>query len=352
MRKRKIIIASFVVMLIGAISITLGMKTRDEIGLVIGEEEVLKEEFLDAMNSEKHAVIQYFHQKHGATVNEHFWSNNFDDEIPYQLLVDRAIVALTKTHAVYEIAKEKGNIASASYTNLLDRFELENKTREEKISKGEAVYGLAKFTLELYKEYEMSALEKIYMNDMDNEGMSISEEESKRYYEENKERMFVKNDDLEIEYIKVYYGISDMEEKEVAVLKEALEKVSEELHNGATIESIISQHETLAPFYEHLKISSAEFSAWGREIGDVLELAMGLESGEISSVIDQNNSLYLIHCMDRVRNDYVPYEEVEGNILKILHEKSYEELVFAKAKELPVQSDLDKLYVISKKHVE
>jgi len=42
----------------------LGMNRNDKLGLVIGQEEILKEEFLQAMSNEKYAVTQYFHNKY------------------------------------------------------------------------------------------------------------------------------------------------------------------------------------------------------------------------------------------------------------------------------------------------
>lgn len=343
--------ASMGIIFIGAISIMLGMNRSDKIGLTIGTEEILKEEFLEAMSNEKYAVTQYFHDKYGAEVDKDFWLKDFEGESPYEMLADRTVVALTAAYAVYEIAKEQGHLDTIGYKDLLERFELENKTRETKIKNAEPVYGLAQYTLDLYKEYEMDTLEKLYTNELNNEGMDISEEESKQYYENHKERLYVKNDDIELEFIRLYYGILDVEESEIKTYTDDLQSLYKEMSDTATIGELVNQYESLKPFYEQMKIESTEFSARGREIGDVLELAMELESGESTHVIDQNNSLYLIHCIDRVHHDFLTYDEVEDNILKVLREQNYDEIVAKRAEELSINNDSEKLYSFTKKQL-
>ncbi|MFJ7934606.1 hypothetical protein [Sporosarcina sp. NPDC096371] len=351
MNKRRIAVASVVVVFIGAVSIMLGMNRSDKLGLVIGQEEILQEEFLQAMSNEKYSVTQYFHNKYGAEVTKDFWLKDFEGESPYQMVADQTVDALTATQAVYEIAKDKGHLETMGYSDLLERYELENKTRETKISNGEPVYGLAQFTLDLYKEYEMNTLEKLYTNELDNEGMDISDEVGKQYYEENKEKLYVKNDDMEIEFIRAYYGILDVDESEIKALRDDLQSLSKEMSDVTTIGDLVDTYENLKPYYQHLTITSEEFSSRGREIGDVLELAMELESGEMTHVIDQNDSLYLIRSIDRVHHDYLAYEEVKDNILKVLREQKYEEIVAKRAEELSVSDDREKLYSFTKKHL-
>lgn len=351
MNKRRIVMASIVVVFIGAISIMLGMNRSDNLGLVIGKEEILKEEFLEAMSNEKYEVTQYFNKEYNAEVNKDFWLKDFEGEFPYQVLADRTIEALTSSYAVYEIAQEKGHLDTIGYNDLLDRFDLENKTRETKIKNGEPVYGLAQYTLDLYKEYEMNALEKLYTNDLSNEGMQISEEESKQYYEDNKERLYVKNDDIELEFIRIYHGILDVEESEIKVFTEDLESLYKEMSDTKTMGSLVDKYENLKPFYQKLDIASEELSSRGREIGDVLELAMELDNGESTQVINQNDSLYLIHCVDRVRHDFLTYDEVKDNILKVLREQKYADIVDKRAEELSVSDDFKKIYSFTKKQL-
>lgn len=350
-KNRKVVIPSVIVILVAAMLITLGMVGSNNLALTIEEEKVLEEEFLRAMSSEKYDVTQYFFRKYGAEVDGEFWVKEYGGESPYKMLTDSTLDSLALEHAVYEIAKEKGYLDTVGYSDLLKRFEMENKDRAEKVEKGEPVYGLAEFSLDLFLEYEANALEKLYTNDLVNEGMNISEEEGKKYYEENKDKLFVKNDDIEIEFIKIYYASLGLEESEVSALEGDLITVSKDLTGEATLESLLTHHESLRPYYQHADILSEEVSARAKEMGDVLELSVDLASGESTQVINQNGSLYLIHCIERVNHDYSPYELVEDNILKTLREKNYEQIVAEKAEQLSINSDIDRVYAFVKKQL-
>ena len=66
-------------------------------------------------------------------------------------------------HAVYDLAKEKGYIQDATFAGMKHRMEQENMQRSEKVARGEAVYGLKEYTLDLYQEYELSMIEEAYI---------------------------------------------------------------------------------------------------------------------------------------------------------------------------------------------
>ena len=85
-------------------------------------------------------------------------------------------------HAVYDLAKEKGYIQDATFAGMKHRMEQENMQRSEKVARGEAVYGLKEYTLDLYQEYELSMIEEAYILDETNEGMGLTEEEIEAYY--------------------------------------------------------------------------------------------------------------------------------------------------------------------------
>lgn len=344
LKNKKIVISGIVITFVIAILITPGMAKSNDLELSIEKEKIPEEEFLHVISSEKHDVTQYFFREYGAEVDENFWEQEYEGEYPYRMLVDNTLETLKKIHATYEIAKEKGNIDEAGFEALKERFELVNSDREKKIKNGEPVYGLAEFSLDVYIEYEMDELQKMYVNDPDNEGMSLSEKEGRDYYEKYKDRMFVKNDDMELEYIQIYYAALELEDNEVDSLEKDLLEISKNLSNGMTMDSLVTDYENLQPYYQHEDILSEEVSARSKEIGDVLELAEDLEKGKSTQVINQNGSLYLIRCIDRVNYDYVPYEQVENYIFKTLREENYDQLVADKAKQISVSGDMAEIY--------
>ncbi len=63
-------------------------------------------------------------------------------------------------HAVYDLAKECGDVSDSSYKALEKRWKDENAKRSEKVEKGEVVYGLKEYTFQLYLQYEVSTLKE------------------------------------------------------------------------------------------------------------------------------------------------------------------------------------------------
>lgn len=327
------------------------LNNNGQLSLRIGDEGISEEEYLYTMNTKKNEVTQYFNQKYGAKIDKNFWEANFKGERPYVVLADKTMDALTQRHGVYAIAKEKGYVEDSSFTKLNERFERENKNRELLKEQGKPVYGLAKFTLGLYIEYESDVLQKKYCDDINNEGMRIVEEESKNYYNEQKDNLFRKNDDLELAYVKVYYGVSDLTKEEVQALKDHLLQASKAVNEGTMLESAVLKDPLLKPYFTKEKITSGEFGAKSKEIGDVLELTSNLKKGDVTQVVDENACLYFIQCIDRVNYDYLPFEEVKDNVNKVLRVNQYDKLVTSRATQLKVDGDLEKVYDFTRNEV-
>ncbi|CQR47244.1 hypothetical protein BN1058_01551 [Paraliobacillus sp. PM-2] len=351
MKKKIMVITSLSVIIVGVILIVFIMNGNKKLDLVIGDEKIQKEEFLQAVSKEKYGVTQHFYKNYGAEVDSDFWEQQYDGELPYKMVTENAIDSLKYIHATYGIAKEKGYVEAINYNDLIQRFEQENQMRAEKIKNGEPVYGLAEFTLDLYLEYEMDGLQKMYTNDLDNEGMTIPEEEAKSYYHANKDKMFVKHDDITIEFIKIYYAALELGQSEVDMLKSDLMNLSKNLTDNKTIQSLLPNYPSLESYYKDIEILSGEVSARAKEMGDVLQLAEGLAIGNSTQVIDQNGSLYLIRCKDRVDYDYTPYDLVRDNVLKILREEKYNQIVKEKVKQLNVQGNMDEIYAFTKEQL-
>jgi hypothetical protein len=324
---------------------------NNRLKISISDVKIDEDEYINTMNNKKYDVTQYFIEKYGAKITNDFWEQEFGGEYPYKMLADSTIDELKVNHSIYEVAKEKGYVDSVEYKDFVKRLNNENEIREENIQNGKVVYGLSKFTEDLFLEYETDKIQKSYCNDSNNEGMEISLEDSKSYYDENKDTLFVKNDDLELYYIKVYYSVLELSEEEVSDIKDSMIEVSRKIDDNNSLLSLVENEEILKDYFTHESILSAEVSVKARTIGDVLDIAFDLEKGDITQVLDQNECLYLIQCIDRVNYDYIPYEEVRDNINKVLREEHYDDIIANIAKSIQVNTDMKKVYNFTKKNV-
>lgn len=319
--------------------------------ITISDVKVYEDEYINAMNSKKYEITQYFITKYGAKITSDFWETEFDGEYPYKMLADSTMDELLVRHSIYQLAKEKGYVDSAEYKDFINRLNNENKAREENVKNGIPVYGLSKFTEELYLEYETDQLQKAYCNDLNNEAMEISLEDATRYYDENKDSLFVKNDDFELVYVKVYYTSLGLSEAEVKEIKDRMIEVSKNINDNNSLSALVENDEILKGYFAHESILSAELSAKAKIMGDVLDIAMDLNKGDVTQVIDENGCLYLVQCINRVNYDYIPYEEVRDNINKVLREERYDNIIASRVNSLEVNSDINKVYSFTKKNV-
>lgn len=324
---------------------------RNQFSLAINGSKIDKEEFLDAAAQVKYDVISYFSGKSGGNVDSGFWEREVDGEIPYEKLAAEALEQLKYYRAVYGLAKEKGYIDDDSYQGLLERWEAENQSRQEKIAKGEAVYGLSEYTLELYREYEMDTLQKLYCEDLENEGMEITDADREQYYKEHEEA-YQRDDDRVLDYIKIPYADAGMSEDEADELKDRLTAIYKKMDESHSLAELAGADDELSAYLEHADVTVDELTVYSRTISDILEYAWELEAGESTAVLDEYGCLYLIECTERTANDAASIDEVKDNINKTLREERYDEIIEQRAAEAQVTGDMERIYFFMKKHIE
>lgn len=350
MKKR---IISFIVLVttIILIALVLVYSKGNKINVKISGVNIDEDEYIRSMNNKRYEVTEYFIDKYGAKITNDFWGKEFDGEYPYKMLADKTMEELLNIHSIYEIAKDKGYVDSVEYKDFITRFNNENKRREESKKKGETIYGLSKYTEDLYLEYETDQIQKAYCNDVKNEGMEISLEDSKKYYEANKDKMFVKNDDFEISFVKVYYEALSLSKEEVEEIKKQMIEVSKKIDENNSLSDLIANNKILKDYYTHEVIPSEQLSAKAKTMGDVLDIAMDLQKGDTTQVLDENGCLYLMQCINRVNYDYIPFEEVIDNINKVLREERYDDIITKGAEKLEVSGSIDSIYNFTKANV-
>lgn len=319
--------------------------------LKINGEKIDKEEYLDTVNEQINQVSQYFYEKAGITLKGDAWEKEIEGEVPYRVLTDRVIEQLKYSSAVFDLAKEKGYIEETGYQALKKRMEEENEARANKIKKGEPVYGLSNFSLKLYKEYSMDGIQKQYCSDLDNEGMKITDEDRQAYYDQQKDKIFRQNDDITLDFIKIEYQASEMEEEQYGNLKDKLTELHGKISDKASLSELVQKEDLLMPYFTHQELLSGDIGAYSRIMGDVLDYAVDLKKGEVTRVIDENGVLYLIQCADRNVNDYYPLETVKDNINKSLREANYESILWKKAAGYEVKGNMDRIYTYTKQQV-
>lgn len=324
---------------------------RGKFDLKIHGREISKEEYLYVMNQQIYSVSNELTEGTDIQIDRSFWDTERDGIVPYKRLADATVEKLKYYRAVYETAVEQGYVDYPDYEHMLKRMEAENDARAAKIEKGDAVYGLSRFSAELFMEYEMDSFQKKYCENLENEGMQITDEERRQYYEEHKDALFQKNDDLTLDYVKIPYMEEGADEARKDTLFKELTAVYKKMDASHTLGEIVSGNELLKPYLYHEELLSGEVSAKAKAMGDVLELGYELDPGEPTQVADENGVLYLIQCTEKTDYDYLPMEEVKDNITKELREQSYNAIIEKKSLDLEVSGDMEYVYALTLKYI-
>lgn len=237
MKKKLWIVIPIILLIVGFAIVIIYNRTGFQ--LKINGEKIDKEEYQDTVNEQINQVSQYFYEKAGVTLKGDAWEKEINGEIPYRVLADQVIEQLKYTAAVFDLAKEKGYIEETGYQALKKRMEDENDARANKIKKGEPVYGLSNFSLKLYKEYSIDSIQKQYCSDLNNEGMDITDEDRQAYYDQQKDKIFRQNDDITLDYIKIEYQASEMEEEQYQDLKEKLNELQGKISADKSLSDLV-----------------------------------------------------------------------------------------------------------------
>ena len=194
----------------GTVAGIIQYKKANQFDLTVAEHVISKEEYLNCMKA-----VEY-DGKHG-----------------YEILADNTVEELKHIHAVYDLAKEQGDITDSSYEALEKRWKDENAERSEKVEKGEVIYGLKEYTFQLYLDYEISTLKEKYCNDTNREGMKLTEDEIQEHYQ-SREWIFGDSDenaDLEMARIAVERELREQKYDDMITQRETGSQVAGNMEN-------------------------------------------------------------------------------------------------------------------------
>jgi hypothetical protein len=139
---------------------------------------------------------------------------------------------------------------------------------------------------------------------------------------------------MELAYIAIDAAPGEIDELEQALLA---------LSPGSLSEALEAQP-GLKAYYAEASIQPENYSFYDRTISDVLSLAAGLSPGERSEVCRREDRLLLVQCIARTEAIYAPLSDVRSIVVQSIRESRYDALIAARAEQLPVHADPDRLY--------
>lgn len=235
-RRKQFLKTGIIVLAIAATAIVAGIiqyKKSEQFDLTVAEHAISKDEYVNCMKSVEYDTKMQIQQDYDAIYEDDFWEKQYNGKYGYEILAENTVEELKYIHAVYDLAKENGDIADSSYEALEKRWNDENTERSEKVEKGEVIYGLKEYTFQLYLDYEISILKEKYCNDTKREGMKLTEDEILEHYEsrdwivgENEEKA-----DLEMARIAVERELREQKYDDMITQRETDSQVAGNMEN-------------------------------------------------------------------------------------------------------------------------
>lgn len=220
---------------------------------------------------------------------------------------DKTFEEVIKENILEKLITEKLITESAKEKNITvtDEELKEQLKNYEEILGGEEKYKEFLKQNNLTEEYFKDSIKKEmtidkYKSDYVN-GLKISEEEAKKYFEENKDS-----------YVKVRASHILVKTEEEA--KKVLDKIKkgEDFHALAATESIDNM--------SAVKGGDLGFFARGQMVPEFEEAAFSLKPGEVSEIVQTDYGYHIIKVEDRLEN----YEDVKDEVLEDLKNQKYQ----------------------------
>lgn len=287
----------------------------------VGNYEISKEEYaLLAYDNIAAAAREYGAQK-GVDVNTtDFWEKKIDGAAP----IDR-VKQLTNEEAVYQkgiqiLAKECGLIDEIGYDAFLKQYEEENQLRKEKKESGGVVYGPLELTVSQYYSYRQSQLEQALTEYVEQEIITVTDQDMEAYYPVVKEQEGKKNFQAELR-LAVWrdsgeHGDQAVEAwiKDNGITGDLPEQIKRELGIDVEVESMTV--DTLELGKENLLLDRVVMTVFDTEPGQTTE-AIEYSDGQMAVI-------------EVLAKEYVPFGDYESNkdyIEYLLREKKAGEYI-------------------------
>ena len=295
-------------------------------GFRIGEQE-----YLQAMYRARNQVLSD-HAAQGISLRD--WDRETALGDPRELTVQRTLDILAEYYAVSTLAVERGYLADAGYDAMLRDMEELNRQRQEALDSGAVISGLPAFTAADFLTYRASSLRLQFCSDPENPDAIVTPEEIEARYLADRDALYRQPDSMTLGFLVIDAASGEID---------ALEQTLRALPQGRLTDAL-EDFPQLQAYYQEISIQPGNYGSYDRSHGEVLALAAGLQSGERSGVIRQGERLYLVECLDRTVHSYVPLEEVRSVVAQSIRERRYDALIAARADEIRIHADPDRLY--------
>ncbi|MEC0243811.1 peptidylprolyl isomerase [Paenibacillus dokdonensis] len=301
-------------------------------------------EFEKAARRQMSGVLSYFHDRYGAAQTAGFWTSSFGGEVPLRMLKQTAMDDAFRMKIRQRIAADEDALGDIGYTGFLRQLEQENARRAKAVANHEIIYGPVQYNEDTYFEYMMTNATTAVKRGMLADLRSHAEEQTlTAFYEQHKQELYQTPGSARVLTLSVSFLNAD-HEADPARKKQAdskLRQAEAKLKQGAAFEGIAHTYSDSGAVQE-LSFNLANDRQNARS--PVAQTAARMKAGETSGIVEENGSLYLLKCTDKIEpgSAFSKYEDIKDQVEQDYIDRQYEERIRQKlaAAEVKVNESL------------
>lgn len=331
-KKTKIIFLSVLVILLVISFILVSMfffhVGNEDVVASVDEYEITAQELKAHMSWNKPYVVEHFQKEDGIEAGKNFWNQKYHGTTPNAYLREYALEELTRYKVEQQLAVSYGMIEKkdTSYSMFLQQLAKENRSRADKIARGEVVYGVRKYTESTYFSYLYSNMQLQLQEKMSEEGepLFVSDAELKKWYDLNKEKRFSCADTIVLDSYSVTLPNGQDAGFDSSQTARFLE-LQKDLQNGESLEKLKKRYKEAA--YQKITIDDQNADRMQKTSQIFYHGAQNLQAGEVSEVLCDKNTIMVLKCISRKKGGFKNYEEYKSGIQKEYTEECYEQYI-------------------------
>lgn len=342
-KKHAIILCVVIVIAVAALILPSVWKIHKENSIVatVNGEPVSVREFSRKLETVRADIYQYFYQKYGVNDNLNFWTNSYGGEVPLEVAKKKTLDYLTRTKIELLLAKQKGIMQDISYSGFLKDLDTENKRRAEAVKTNKVIYGPVKYGENEYFGYVISNMLIKLKEKMGEQEFNLNEKGLKDYYETIKDRLYKREDSIKVQklYIALVDSKGNLDNTKKSDAKAKIDQLKARLDKGEKYDAIKSSYKddgVLKVVFVDQTFDETSAREDSESMSELKAEAAKLSAGQVSNVIEANNVITVMQCVEKKSLGYRTFDEVKDHVKSNYVDKKYEEMVVKLVKEAKV----------------
>ena len=287
----------------------------------VGSYEISKEEYALLAYDNIAVTAREYGTKDGIDVNvPGFWERKTDGVSPMDRVRELTDEEAVQQKGIQILAKKNGIIDDIGYDSFLKQYQEENEQRRQMKEEGTVLYGPVELSVSQYYSYRQSQLEQLLEEFVEQNIITIGEEELKEYYPVVKQREEKKNFQAKLS-LAVFEDAGDGQAA-------AVEQWVADHGITDSLPELLAEDTGIVADVEKMSVDTLELGKENQLLDRVVLAIQGLEAGAVTPAIEYTDGMNAVIAVES--KEYVPfgsYDTERDYVEYLLREKKAREYI-------------------------